>query len=614
MSSDPYNNNSDVKNHETLIKTDKDSETESPHIVKEKAVWRALFANIGIAAIKLVCWYISKSSAMLSESIHSAADGFNSICLIVGLRRGSKPADKFHPFGYGLEANIWAIFACIFMLLGTVISLYKGGTKLFITHHSELQLLNNYSLIAMTLTGSILFELWAVASASNAVISEAEIKAKSPIDAFLKSIQHINQIKSPTTKFVWYEDTAALAGVIVAFTALTIAKFFMEKQFAYIPDAIASIIIGFMLLGLAFYLLRYNVNFLTGTSAKPDIEENIKHIAETTTGVSHVLDLKTMDMGSSGLIINMGIEVDPEIQVKEADDIADKLELKLKERIKNVSHITIEVQASDAEDDWQDKFKKLIDEGKDIEVLTPKEAKMLSKFFDFTNTVVDEIMVPRTDVKFIDTEADINELIDVINASGHTRIPVYEENIDNIIGIVNAKDVLKALKNTTDKNSIKIKDLVREITIVPENKSISSMLNEFNLNKSQIAAVVDEHGGVAGIVTVEDVLEEIVGEIWDEYDVQIPQVIRIDEKTISVYSKMDIVDLNERFGLDIPTEDFQTIGGYIFGLLGREPEIGDEVEANDILMKVENMEGHKIVRAILHKEDGFVDQFSVEEE
>jgi len=613
MSSDPYNTNTEPIDHETIIKTEKDTAPESPHVIKEKAIWRALFANIGIAAIKLICWYVSKSSAMLSESIHSAADGVNSICLLVGLKRGNKPADRFHPFGYGLEANVWAIFASIFMLVGTAISLYKGWTKLFVTHHNELQLLDNYNLIALTLIGSILFELWAVTSASRAVIAEAEITAAGRIDAFFKSVKYINQIKSPTTKFVWYEDTAALAGVIVALIALTIAKFSIAPHFAYIPDAIASIIIGLMLLGLAIYLLKYNVNFVTGTSAKPDIEASIKHIAENTTGVSHVLDLKTMDMGSSGLIINMGIEVDPEIQVKEADDIADKLELKLKEKIKNVSHITIEVQASDAEDDWQDKFKKLIEEGKDIEILNPKEAKMLSKFFDFTNTVVYEIMIPRTDVKFVDTDATVDELMDIIISSGHTRIPVYEENIDNIIGIINAKDVLKALKNNEDKNTIQIKDLVREITIVPENKSISSMLNEFNLNKSQIAAVVDEHGGVAGIVTVEDVLEEIVGEIWDEYDVQIPEIIKIDDKTISVYSKMDIYDLNERFGLDLPTEDFQTIGGYIFGLLGREPEIGDEVEANDIKMKVENMDGHKIVRAILYKEDGFVDRFASEE-
>jgi len=611
MASDPYNTY--TTNHETIIKTEREQEQQSSYEIEEKAIWRALFANIGIAGIKLFCWFISKSSAMLSESIHSAADSINSICLLVGLKRGSKPADRFHPFGYGLEANVWAIFASIFMLVGTAISLYKGGTKLFITHHNEAELLENYYIIAITLIGSILFEMWAVSSASRAVVAEAEVQTNGRIDTFLKSIKYINQIKSPTTKFVWYEDTAALSGVLVAFLSLTIAKFLLNPIYAYIPDAIASITIGFMLLGLAIYLLHYNMNFVTGTSAKPDIEENIKHIAENTTGVSHVLDLKTMDMGSSGLIINMGIEVDPEIQVKEADDIADKLELKLKEKIKNVSHITIEVQASDAEDDWQEKFKKLIEEGKTIEVLNSKEAKMLSKFFDFTNTVVYEIMIPRTDVKFIATEATVDELTDLIISSGHTRIPVYEENIDNVIGIINAKDVLKALKNNEDKTSIQIKELVREITIVPENKSISSMLNEFNLNKSQIAAVVDEHGGIAGIVTVEDVLEEIVGEIWDEYDVQIPEIIKIDDNTISVYSKMDIYDLNEKFGLDLPTEDFQTIGGYIFGLLGREPEIGDEIEANDIKMRVENMDGHKIVRAILYKEDGFVDQTPPEE-
>ena len=166
---------------------------------------------------------------------------------------------------------------------------------------------------------------------------------------FLKHLNAIRQIKSPTTKFVWYEDTAALTGVIVAFIALTISKYFVEPAYAYIPDAVASIIIGIILFGLAIYLLRYNVNFLTGASAKPDIEEHIKEIAQTTTGISKVIGLKTMDMGHSGLIINLEIEVDPEIQVKDADDIADKLEAKLKEKIKNISHITIEVQANDYE-------------------------------------------------------------------------------------------------------------------------------------------------------------------------------------------------------------------------------------------------------------------------
>lgn len=606
MSSDPYSS-IESENHETIIVTEEKAKQESSYFLKEKAVWRALFANLAIVVIKLISWFFSKSSAMLAEAIHSAGDAFNSLCLIIGLKRCKRPADRFHPFGYGLEANIWALFASAFLLIGTSIALYNGGEKLFhYTNHSQ-ELLDHYPLIVVTLLASIGFEIWAVLNASKAVVYEAEVEAKGNLDTFWKSVGLIGKIKSPTTKFVWFEETAALTGVIIALIALTISKYFVDISHAHIPDAIASILIGLILLGLAIYLLRYNVNFLTGASAKPDVEAGIMEIAKTTTGISRVIDLKTMDMGHSGLIINLEIEVDPEIQVKYADDIADKLEDKLKEKIKNISHITIEVQANDYEEDWQEKFDKFIEEGKKFEILTPIEAKILSRFYDFTDTVVDEIMVPRTDVHFINADASVDELIDLIISSGHTRIPVYEEDIDDILGIVNAKDILKVLKNCEDRNNIDIRDLTREVNIVPENKAISSLLNDFIVQKAQMSIVVDEHGGVAGIVTVEDILEEIVGEIWDEYDVQIPEVIQIDEKNLSVYSKMNVYDLNERFNLDLPTEEFQTIGGLIFGQLGREPEIGDEIKVTDIIMKVESMDGHKIVRATLYREDEFVD-------
>jgi len=606
MSSDSYDNIDSDTNQ--FYYTSKDTADLPDIVTSELAVWRALFANVGIAGIKLICWFFSRSSAMLSESIHSAADSFNSLCLLIGLKRGSKPADKFHPFGYGLEANIWALFACILMLIGTGVSLYNGYIRLIYGYKYVHELLNNYHFIVIALTVSIIFEIFAVASASLAVVDEAEVKVKNSLEAFIKSFKYINHIKSPTTKFVWYEDTAALTGVVIAFIAITISKFFISPAFAYIPDAIASIIIGLMLLALAIYLLKNNMSFLTGVAARPQVEEMIKDIASKVNGVSQVHELKTMDMGTSGLIVNMEIEVDPETQVKDADDIADRLEERIREKVGNIAHVTIEVQADDTEENWNEKFVKVIEEGKDRGVLKPREAKMFSKFFDFTNTVVWEVMIPRTEVEFIDAEASIDELIDLIINSGHTRIPVYKDDIDDIIGVINAKDVLKVLKNCEDKNNIKIEDLAREITIVPENKSISDMLNEFSSSKSQIAAIVDEHGGVAGIVTVEDILEEIVGEIWDEYDVPVSEIIKIDENTLNVLSKMEISDLNERFNLDLPTEDFQTIGGLVFGLLGREPEVADMVEIGDITMKVEGMEGHKIIRVILHKSDGFIDK------
>lgn len=592
----------------------KNNDSSTNDTYSKKAVWKALLANLGIAAIKLVCWYISKSSAMLSESIHSATDGFNSVCLLVGLERCSRPADRFHPFGYGLEANIWALFASLLMLIGTGISLFTGFDHLF---HGNAELGNlidkHYVIIAITLLGSILFEVWAVTSASIAVLEEAEVKYKNQLDAVIQSFTHINAIKSPTTKFVWFEDTAALIGVIIAFIALTLSKFFIPIAFIYIPDAIASILIGLILLFLALYLLTNNVNALTGASAKPHTEEMIRKIANNINGVSQVHDLKTMDMGPSGLIVNMEIEVDPETQVKDADDIAEKLERKIREKISNIAHVTIEVQADETEEDWEEKFQKLIEEGKTKGVLKQREAKMLSNFFDFTNTVAWESMIPRTDVNFISAEATIEELIELIITSGHTRIPVYKENIDNIIGVINAKDLLNAFKGQ-EKQDISIEELTREINIVPENKPVSDMLNDFIRNKAQIAAVVDEHGGVAGIITMEDILEEIVGEIWDEYDVQVAEIIKIDETSISVFSKMNIYDLNERFNLDLPTEDFQTIGGYVFGIVGREPEIGDEVEVNEMKMIVENMDGHKITRVILSRPEGFQDVQALEEE
>ena len=151
--------------------------------------------------------------------------------------------------------------------------------------------------------------------------------------------------------------------------------------------------------------------------------------------------------------------------------------------------------------------------------------------------------------------------------------------------------------------------------IIPENKFISDLLNDFTTTKNQIAAVVDEHGGIAGIVTVEDIIEEIVGEIYDEFDeAPTPELIKIDDNTLSVSSQMDIDDINERFDLDIPNEDFQTIGGYVFGLLGREPEIGDKVCDKNLEFEVTELDGIRISRVLMKKNSPFIDKEEKEEE
>jgi len=579
--------------------------------IKFMAVIRALIANLGIAGVKLVCALISKSSAMLSEAIHSSVDSFNSICLLVGIKRGSRPADNCHPFGYGLEANIWALFASILMLGGTAVAFFSGIDKL-VNQHDISELLNNFNLLAITLGVSLCFEGWAVNSATKAVLAEEEIPQKNILVDFLKSITLVRKIKSPTTKFVWFEDVSAFSGVIVAFIAICIAKFVMPLKYAYLPDAIASLIIGCILFCLALYLLKNNATSLTGQS-EPQKEEIIKNIASNIHGITKIVDLKTMDMGTSGLIVNMEIEVDSEIQVKEADDITEMLERKIRKHVDNVSHITIEIQAHDDEENWEEKFDKIVKEGIKIEAIDKNEAKMLFNFFSFANTVVKEVMVPRPDVQLIDADDSIDDLIDVIISSGHTRIPVYRDSVDNIIGVVNAKDVLKITKNE-NKNEVRIDSIIRDILIIPENKFISDLLSEFISTKNQIAAVVDEHGGVAGIVTFEDILEEIVGEIYDEFDkVELPECVQIDEWTLDISSKMDIDDINERYDLDIPSEDFQTIGGYVFGLLGREPEIDDVVEDRNIVYTVLETDGRRISRVQMKKETPFVDSSELEE-
>lgn len=606
---------SDSISEQNVQQTEQSSKEKSNRL-KFNAVIRAFLANISIALIKLISWYFTKSSAMFAEAVHSAVDSFNSVCLMVGLKRGSRPADGVHPFGHGLETNIWTIIACILMFFGSAVSLLSSYNKLVHNDYEEVMIMiNNYEILAVILISSILFESWAVNSAVNAVLDESKVKHINPVIDFFKSMKYVHKISTPTTKFVWYEDVVALTGVVVAFIAVSISKFFLPQNLAHIPDGIASGIIALMLLFLAGYMLKNNVNLLTGLSAEPQVEEVIKQIAENLHCVSCVKELKTMNMGTSGLIVNIKIEVDPEIQVKEADDIAEMVERKIREHFNNISHVSVEIDSNDAEENWENKFDKLIEEGEKIEVFDDKEADMLSNFYSFSQTVVKEIMIPRPKVVFINAEDNLDSLIDLIIEKGHTRIPIYEDTVDNVIGVINAKDALRALRDkANEQEGFEIKSLAREIMIIPENKFISDLLNDFTSTKNQIAAVVDEHGGIAGIVTVEDIIEEIVGEIYDEFDeAPTPELIKIDEYTLNVSSQMDIEDINEKYDLDIPNEDFQTIGGHVFGLLGREPEVGDKVEDRNLSFEVIELDGIRISRVIMKKDTPFIDKEDQEE-
>lgn len=611
-------------NSDTITSEPSDSGTQDPHETfkqdlhskRTKAVYAALIANTGIFLIKLIFGIVGRSSAMLSESVHSFADSFNSLCLIIGLKRGSKPADTLHPFGYGLEANVWTLFACVLMSGSACVSIYWGVTRLTI-NTDALELYLHFNWIAGALICSALFEIWAINNASKAILAESNTSFSNPISCFLKSIPRVNKIKSPTTRFVWYEDTAALTGVLIALTCVVIARYAVPEHYANIPDGIASLLIGIILLLLAIYLFRNYLSNL-GAAAKPQIEQIIKDITLNVNNIIEVNDLKTMDMGASGLIVNLEIEVEPDIQVKDLDDITEKIEARLKHRLPNISHVNIEVQADETQDNWRERFKALIEEGIKDNVINHQEAKILDNFYEFTDTTVEEIMIPRTEINSLEINSSIEDLIKMVIETGHTRIPMYEDSIDNIIGLIHSKDILKLFQNRIDDNEngntdINLRSLLRTLPIVPINKPISKMLNEFITNKIQMAIIADEHGGIDGLVTIEDLLEEIFGEIWDEYDVEIVEIKRIDPYSVLLSAKVNIDEINERYNLDIPSEEFNTIGGYIFGMLGRVPKINDKIQVDNCTFTIKTMDSYKMQYIKLYNPEGLIDKIEQEE-
>jgi len=249
----------------------------------------------------------------------------------------------------------------------------------------------------------------------------------------------------------------------------------------------------------------------------------------------------------------------------------------------------------------EEELKMLVEAGEEEGVLEEEEKEMIHSIFEFTDTVVRKVMVPRTDIRAVEVNSNIDELLDVIMKAGHSRIPVYEESIDNIAGVVHAKDLLRALHENG--REVTIRELMRPPYVIPENKKVDELLAEFKRSKVQMAIVVDEYGGTAGLVTIEDLLEEIVGDIMDEYDVEGPLVEIIDENTMVVDARTPIDEINEQMDLTLPEEEFDTIGGLVFGLLGRQPEQGETIEYGVLDLVVEKTDGRRIEKVKIIKRE-----------
>ncbi len=242
-------------------------------------------------------------------------------------------------------------------------------------------------------------------------------------------------------------------------------------------------------------------------------------------------------------------------------------------------------------------IQQLIDEGEQAGLISEDEGEMIQGIFSFRDTIAREIMVPRTDAVFARAETNIADIIQLIIQSGHSRIPVYQENIDNIIGTLHAKDLL----NYWGRDDLDVSTIVRNPYFIPETKKISEVLKDLRDNKSHMAIVIDEYGGTAGILTLEDIIEEIIGDVMDEYDSEMKFIVEHEDGSISVDARLDVEELEDYLQLDLPEGKFESVGGFVISLLGKVPDVDEKITYKDLEMTIESANSRKIERIRVRK-------------
>lgn len=248
----------------------------------------------------------------------------------------------------------------------------------------------------------------------------------------------------------------------------------------------------------------------------------------------------------------------------------------------------------------------LLEQGKETGALDSSEHELIKNVFDFNERVVKNIMVPRTKISAIDIETSKDELLELIITEGYSRMPVYQDSIDKIVGVVHAKDILPLLARNTD---FELKDIIRKPYFIPETKKINDLMAELQQKRMQIAIVLDEFGGTAGMVTLEDIVEELVGEIQDEFDEEKPIVDKVSDREFIVNAVASIYDVNSHLPHDLPEDgDFDTVSGWVSETFGKIPDVGEQREADGynitILKKSDqnNIESVKL-ELLLNEED-----------
>ena len=255
-------------------------------------------------------------------------------------------------------------------------------------------------------------------------------------------------------------------------------------------------------------------------------------------------------------------------------------------------------------------FKQFVRKGKTERVvdhetlneLNSDEQGMIQGIVELSDTTIKEVIIPRIDVVFIDVDIQRDELFDTLMKSGHSRFPVYKDTIDNVVGVLYVKDLLGSLVKNED---FAITEIMRKAYFVPESMKLDVLLKEFKLRRVHIAIVVDEYGGVSGIVCMEDIIEEIVGDIQDEFDNEEDDILEIGPNTYLCDARIDIEDLNEHLSKELPDEKFDTLGGFVFDLFGKIPVKYEKVSYDNMDFIIQSVEGHKIksVKVVVNDEE-----------
>jgi CBS domain containing-hemolysin-like protein len=252
----------------------------------------------------------------------------------------------------------------------------------------------------------------------------------------------------------------------------------------------------------------------------------------------------------------------------------------------------------------------MVDEAVKHDVIESDERELIHSIFEWGDTVAREVMVPRTDMVTVDADSSLEAATKIFLDSGYSRVPVIADDVDEVVGVLNLRDVSRrAFENPQEFSSLNAQDLARPAMFVPESKKADDTLKQMQAQHTHLALVVDEHGGIAGLVTLEDLIEELVGDIADEHDRGAPEVEQLSEQRFRVATRLPLDELGELFGLELDDEDVDSVGGLLAKELGRLPEVGDKVTVSGLIIEADRSGSHRkrVTRAIVEPDQDLLD-------